>query len=837
MKKFTFKFIFLILSFGFLAIGLIGISRLSQRAKLPFNWNYSQSKVTIKGSEHKDQEVLKEIEAGDILVEFNHWKIQNSNDLKFMIDGTLSGSEAEIVLQRNNILFKIIVKLPPRWDTSFIIINLVLGILIWFVGIIVFLNGSSVYSHRIFLLLCIVVSTAIMMVWHRYPYNSDPIEYGLSIIYFILYPLLPFIVLYFFSIYPEKQQIIKKNPNLKYISFIPCIIIICLLQISHFLALKYKTIGMIQLFYNSLIVFRIYLFSYLLLGILCLANSYLKIRTSENRRKIQWILWGFSAGLAPFLFLWTIPLALNSSPLIPEEMNFLFMILIPVGFAFSILKYRAFDIEIIINRSIVYLIITGLILISYLILIGAASYIVGSVSPQNISIIVAISCTLLVTVFISPFKRKIQDLVDKIFYRVKYNYRIALKEYTRDLFLVYDRIGLIKLFNDRITQLLPVEKIILYLYDPVKEGYEIIGSSDIIGEETEINQFRKESELVKTISHLQLPVVKKGRSECRELIQLELFPELVRSGIELVIPVIIQKELQGFLMLGRKLSETRFLQEDIELISAMTSESYIVYERLSLLEKMILERTENERLEKINELKSEFISHVSHELRTPLTSISWSVENLLDGIPELPSPAISEYLEGIHESSEHLGRMIMNLLDISRIEAGKIDLRLQTLELKDEIQRACTLLEPIAKKRKIQFNLQELRNFKIIADPDFLLNIITNLLENAIKYSIQGDDVQILSSFDDKTSNKKAEEVLISIIDHGPGIHPDKGEYIFERFERIKKGRNLHKKGLGLGLYIVKKLVQLHGGRIWLESEKNKGGTFKFTLPVKSNYE
>jgi len=286
-------------------------------------------------------------------------------------------------------------------------------------------------------------------------------------------------------------------------------------------------------------------------------------------------------------------------------------------------------------------------------------------------------------------------------------------------------------------------------------------------------------------------------------------------------------------MIGRKLSERRFLEEDIELLTAITGESYIVYERLQLLEKMILEKTEKERLEKINELKSEFISHVSHELRTPLTSISWSVENLLDGIPEQPTPGVGGYLKGIHESSEHLGRMIKNLLDISRIEAGKIDLHLQVLDLTDEIRRACEVLKPISQKKGIDLLNLIKSDIKVIADPDYLQNIFTNLLENAVKYSTKGDEVRIICRSEDKETIGKIDYVRISIEDHGPGIEPEKIKVIFDRFERLKADKNSREKGLGLGLYIVKKLVELHGGKIWLESKLNKGCIFSFTLPVK----
>ena len=282
------------------------------------------------------------------------------------------------------------------------------------------------------------------------------------------------------------------------------------------------------------------------------------------------------------------------------------------------------------------------------------------------------------------------------------------------------------------------------------------------------------------------------------------------------------------------MSGIRYSVEDIELLTSIVNQGLIALERFKTQETMILERAEKEKLKELSDLKSEFISHVSHELRTPLTSIQWSLENLLDGIPEKPSPKITEYLEGIYDSGQHLGRMIENLLDVSRIERGRIEIFPERINIQEEINRVLEILKPLADKKNIRFKTTLQESLWVRADRDRLRDILTNILDNAIKYSNEGDEVEIKieTKIDTKNLKEKGKEMVsISVIDHGPGIPKEKQEAIFERFERIRTDKAVREKGLGLGLHIVKKLVELQGGRIWVESEVGKGSLFTFTLP------
>ena len=241
--------------------------------------------------------------------------------------------------------------------------------------------------------------------------------------------------------------------------------------------------------------------------------------------------------------------------------------------------------------------------------------------------------------------------------------------------------------------------------------------------------------------------------------------------IELVIPAVLQDKLSGFLLLGEKLSGKRYSEEDLDLLIPLIEEAFIAIERLRLQESVIVERTEKEKLEELNNLKSEFIGHVSHELRTPLTSISLSIENLLEGIPERPKPAVMDYLKRIQESSEHLRRMIENLLDITRIEAGKIKMDRERLPLDEEINRSIEVIQPLAGKKDCTITFDNSDGAIVIADRGWLQVILTNLLDNAVKYSHEGTSIQV------SVDAYELDAVAVHITDQGSGIAPDPVSY------------------------------------------------------------
>jgi two-component system, cell cycle sensor histidine kinase and response regulator CckA len=221
----------------------------------------------------------------------------------------------------------------------------------------------------------------------------------------------------------------------------------------------------------------------------------------------------------------------------------------------------------------------------------------------------------------------------------------------------------------------------------------------------------------------------------------------------------------------------------------------------------------------VDELKSSLISTVSHELRTPLTMIQGFSELLLER--DMDEKTSQEALRSINLSAERLGRLIEDLLSVSRIEAGSMDVRLAPVGLGDTIEEVGALL---GKGRDIRVEMHgELP--KVIADEEMLARILTNLLSNAMKYS--APETSITVSARDADAN-----VEVSVTDQGIGMNEEETGRLFGKFFRADRQEVRSVGGTGLGLYITKNLVEMQGGEIWVESEPGRGTTFRFTLPA-----
>jgi signal transduction histidine kinase len=224
----------------------------------------------------------------------------------------------------------------------------------------------------------------------------------------------------------------------------------------------------------------------------------------------------------------------------------------------------------------------------------------------------------------------------------------------------------------------------------------------------------------------------------------------------------------------------------------------------------------------IDEMKNEFISVASHEMRTPMTSIKGSLELLLGGYAgELPAEA-TELLGISLTAVDRLVRLINDLLDIAKIESGKMEFHLDRLDVNDCVRKSLRSLRALAEAHRVSIRAESSDNLpRVFADRDRLEQVITNLLSNALKYSPPDSVVRIEARPADNA-------VRVSVSDQGPGIPADQLEKVFDRFQQLQGA----KKGSGLGLTICRALVEQHRGRIWVESQPGQGAQFHFELPL-----
>jgi len=232
------------------------------------------------------------------------------------------------------------------------------------------------------------------------------------------------------------------------------------------------------------------------------------------------------------------------------------------------------------------------------------------------------------------------------------------------------------------------------------------------------------------------------------------------------------------------------------------------------------------RLKELDKMKSDFVSNVSHELRTPLTAIKASADNMLDGLVGDLSEKQTRYLARIKSNADRLARLINDLLDLSRIEAG-INLKPTNLDLVTIAKEVTEILRPVAAEKLITLTIESPENtLTAWADPDRISEVLMNLLGNAIKFTPTHGEVTL------SLRRSGNEWVKISVADTGPGIPSEEANRIFDKFYQVTQAEKQKAVGTGLGLSITKALVEMHGGKIWLESEGGRGSIFSFTLPA-----
>jgi len=232
----------------------------------------------------------------------------------------------------------------------------------------------------------------------------------------------------------------------------------------------------------------------------------------------------------------------------------------------------------------------------------------------------------------------------------------------------------------------------------------------------------------------------------------------------------------------------------------------------------------NREVEKANRMKSNFLATMSHELRTPLNSIMGFSDLLAEQIAGPLTLKQERFVQHIKESSKHLLALIDDILDLSKIEAGRLELKYESFPLNAAIAEVLSTVRPLAQAKRIELGTEITSNMVLYADRVRLKQVLYNLLTNAIKFTPHEGRIRLVAT-------SKLSQLWISVIDTGIGIPRQEQEAIFETFHQIPAPTQGVHEGTGLGLSITKLLVEQHGGKIWVDSEPEKGSQFSFTLP------
>ncbi|MBI3031292.1 MAG: GAF domain-containing protein [Candidatus Rokubacteria bacterium] len=299
---------------------------------------------------------------------------------------------------------------------------------------------------------------------------------------------------------------------------------------------------------------------------------------------------------------------------------------------------------------------------------------------------------------------------------------------------------------------------------------------------------------------------------------------LARLGYRsaLSVPLLLEQRIMGALTVHRQESGT-FAPQVVNLLQTFATQSVLAIQNARLFREI---EAKSHELEVASRHKSQFLANMSHELRTPLNAILGYTELILDGIYGEAPEKIRDVMERVDKSGRHLLGLINDVLDLSKIEAGQLTLALNDYSMMEVVQTVSTAVESLAAEKKLALKIEVASDLPPgKGDERRITQILLNLVGNAIKFTETGE-VRIQAAMRDG-------EFVVSVADTGPGIAPADQQKIFEEFQQADSSSTRKKGGTGLGLSIARRIIELHGGRIWVESSPGKGSTFSFTLPIR----
>jgi signal transduction histidine kinase len=486
--------------------------------------------------------------------------------------------------------------------------------------------------------------------------------------------------------------------------------------------------------------------------------------------------------------------------------GYLFILISFCILTYAIFKHHLIELIGAIKKGIFYSLIIGLITGIYLASIYLFSYLINNIS-EGFSLVLSSLLMILFAIFFQPLRDKIQEFIDKVFFRGKYDYQKTLKE----LSLVARSIaGLDELLDNVLTAIVNVIKLnnaSVYVLD--KRGGKYFARKTI---GIDIKRALPENDdIIKLLASRKEAVMYDEISKTSGNIS----GFMKEIGAAIIFPIITKDELVGFLCLGEKLSGEVYSDEDIDLLTTLCNQMGVSIENAMLYEDALEAQKKLYQADKLATVGA-LAAGLAHEIKNPIAAIKGFSQVIGKAVEENDAEAIKDFKDVVPRQLDRINEIVEKLLTLSKppkLERKKIDINV----LLDEIVR---LVEKQALKQRVEIvkSFEDLP--QTLADPEQLTQAFLNLILNAIQSMPDGGQIEIRTRF------MGTDRIVVEIIDNGAGIPKEKLSRIFDPFYTTKAG------GSGLGLSVTQKIIIDHHGKIDVDSEVGKGTTFKIILPV-----
>ena len=570
-------------------------------------------------------------------------------------------------------------------------------------------------------------------------------------------------------------------------------------------------------------------------GLAIQVHRYLRVETASERQQTKWVVFGLACGISGFA-LRALPIGLfpvladPTQPaywlfrIVGTPVAYACMLLTPITVGVSIFRYRLWEIDFVINRSLVYGALTGALVTIYVLLVLSSQWLLRGWVGVDSATVLAVSM-LLIAILVHPLRDRLQRGVDRAFYRDQIDHRRAFAEFGREIRMMIDLGELLHALVQRVSTLLHVRRTVVFL----RSGDGSFRAAEVGGDPLQEGTAAVATDAVSCLPHDEASLQRLASGQVVDRPTDAVFP--------LLVPLVAVRgtggDLIGVLALGPRRSGRGYARDDIALLTALADQASTAISVARLIEEKSQAARGREDAEAANRAKSEFLASVSHELRTPLNAvIGYSQilgEQAADRSVDLSRSELVHDLGRIHAAGTHLLSLINEVLDLSRIEAGKMTFHPETFEVSALVDEVVGLIAPLLIRNGNRLEVQCPAGIgSMHTDRTKVRQSLFNLLGNSCKFTHAGTIALALR----RERRSSGDWIVFSVRDTGVGIAPERISRLFRAFETDNSETSRQHGGVGLGLAITQHFSRMMGGDITVESWVGRGSNFTIRLPA-----